>query len=880
MIKRCVLFLLVVFIVLNFVSATDYFSYQMNFPPGEARYHLQDINYSGSSLVVTVPTGFNLINYTSGGSVSGSNLSWGSGTNKNVEYTLQSPSNCQEGDIYYSEIYVSGSYVDKFVFVCVPDREIVNYKAEYGHGDSNYLDYDFISNESTTLFNLIRVFNIGHYLEGDNTAYNANISCSFERYPIRTFGRVDIEYFDDRISGDFFWDEISSGYWFRIGVLSQEISGKSIGDLYEVNCTELTYDFEHERVKARFEDKDIEIRSSLPLQITTSSNIDGLTYSIKNIEKYPLKGLVFKWKVGDRIKSVELNQLQPNEEVEYRLYLSGAGFVYLDADFIPSWYANSLKPRVYTQSSQDAFNGDASPLALIDVEQLLLEIQESQENNFRVEISDFVEIVPTNEYRIKVWIYDNEGKPINPDVVPRVDIYDSSRTVAYSNIALSEISTGIFEYNITIPNGSVTGVWESIVNVTVGGVSVYPSDYWKLKASPTKVEIVSILDNVVENITADVIIQNEGDAGYEYPYEYCIVINQENQCGGDDDVDYASAAKYLNSGEVWNPQLTLDVPVPGVYYFKVCAYWDGEKSCATKKFTAISPELPSPPGGGGGTVRTNLEIIEYPAKINVYQGDLEYATIRVKNVGGKHLENVELRIEGQIPGSWYEIMPAELDELYPGDEGVYIIKLKIPLDARPENYPLTLIAKSAEGYTDEAQVILDISPRIKVPEIEVVNVAASSSFLYKDQEGKVTIFLHNPLNEEASITSILQIPSGWWIKERSVTKIINARSAEVIEFEIIPRETGIFILNWTGVYGAESFGQEIYVNVIELGRTEILMPPSAVTYGYGNWPWWLILSLITLILALILWILLILNKRRRTVIITTRPRKPRFFLLR
>ena len=55
--------------------------------------------------------------------------------------------------------------------------KIVDYKVEYGHGCGNYIAQDepYISNETTTLFNLLRVWNIGNYLDPDEDAQNATI---------------------------------------------------------------------------------------------------------------------------------------------------------------------------------------------------------------------------------------------------------------------------------------------------------------------------------------------------------------------------------------------------------------------------------------------------------------------------------------------------------------------------------------------------------------------------------------------------------------------------------------------------------------------------------------------------------------------------------
>ncbi len=135
--------------------AFDYFTYRMNFPPGESRSHTQQINFSGN-LTITLPSGFSFSSSTHSYTTSGNNYTWQSNTPITMNYTITSPSNCTEGTIYESKIYNNETFIDDFVYVCINDENIVDYKVEYGHGCGNYLakDEPYISNESATLFNL------------------------------------------------------------------------------------------------------------------------------------------------------------------------------------------------------------------------------------------------------------------------------------------------------------------------------------------------------------------------------------------------------------------------------------------------------------------------------------------------------------------------------------------------------------------------------------------------------------------------------------------------------------------------------------------------------------------------------------------------------
>jgi hypothetical protein len=116
-------------------------------------------------------------------------------------------------------------------------------------------------------------------------------------------------------------------------------------------------------------------------------------------------------------------------------------------------------------------------------------------------------------------------------------------------------------------------------------------------------------DLTVPSIAANVTITNEGGGAFEYQYEWCVVSSQANQCGGDDDVYYASAAKLIAAGDSYNPTLTATVPNTGDYWFKVVVYYGTQASGASRTFTATT-EAAAPSGGGGGGVAKSLATTE------------------------------------------------------------------------------------------------------------------------------------------------------------------------------------------------------------------------------------------------------------------------------
>ncbi len=229
------------------------------------------------------------------------------------------------------------------------------------------------------------------------------------------------------------------------------------------------------------------------------------------------------------------------------------------------------------------------------------------QKQWTVYLSDFGEILAGNIYRAKLWVLNYESVPTDAYATPTLTIYDAVRNKVVENVEMTKISTGIYEYTYSVPSSAVQGVWETDVSIEVeSGKIIKRNDYWEVEGSPAQVKINSITDNTIPSISANVTISNEGSAGYEYQYEWCIVSSEDNACGGGDDIFYSSAAKYIQAGQDWNTTLDATVSSTGSYWFKVVVYYGAEKSGASQTFTAVEEEGVSP-GGGGGVIISEKE---------------------------------------------------------------------------------------------------------------------------------------------------------------------------------------------------------------------------------------------------------------------------------
>lgn len=223
----------------------------------------------------------------------------------------------------------------------------------------------------------------------------------------------------------------------------------------------------------------------------------------------------------------------------------------------------------------------------------------SQQDGWRVTMSDVDRQMASKVYRAKVVVLDYSATPTAAFAAPKITLYDALRNVVVTEANMTSIGTGVYEYTYTVPLAGEQGLWESVVTTEVeSGKTLTTNDYWEVTSSPAQVLINEVTDLTTPSILANVTITNEGLVGYEYDYEWCVVTDSGNPCGGGNDVYYASAAKFINPGEDFNTNLSATVPDAGNYIFKLVVYFGTENSKASRTFTATGDS--APPGGGGG----------------------------------------------------------------------------------------------------------------------------------------------------------------------------------------------------------------------------------------------------------------------------------------
>jgi len=597
--KILIFWILVIFVLSGSVSADSIYTNQINFAPSENRTHNQTISTINiSNVTVTLDSDFILLD--SDGTLVGENLSW---TNVNVgNFSIESPSGCVEGKVYRMPVTINEVFYKYFTFICIPDEKIVDHKAEYGHGDSNYLDsnYRYLPNINTSIFNLIRVFTYGSYFNPNEDGVNATIQCEFPDFLVMTRQKnqgTNIYHDNNIVNATFYWENLF-GNWFRVAPLEQELTGLNVGDTYNITCNDLVYKYSTGDIRAHFESISFEIRNTTPLNVIaiedTSLTDKSITYHIQNIEKYPIYDVEFIWKTSENDVYYEnIKEIEANETIAFQVFLTGNGNITLDSTFVPVWQYKSLKPIRYSQTYEDTFNftigdahidrilGNVNTSLIDDIYNNIITINNNINTTIGVvTLSDVERVIGSQEYSTELTIYDNQWNFVDDDLYPTILIKDPDGIII-ANETMWKVE-GVYKYTKTIVYGTV-GLYTTEVHTTVGGQEYIVFDKWTMISNPTEVTI-NVTSICEKEVCAELRITNEGYEDYEYIYYWWTSDEEFGDYGDITTVDKGQASKLIKPSETFVRTVCLQKPkTDEPHYFRAKTYY-GDYSFATDQY--------------------------------------------------------------------------------------------------------------------------------------------------------------------------------------------------------------------------------------------------------------------------------------------------------
>jgi hypothetical protein len=239
----------------------------------------------------------------------------------------------------------------------------------------------------------------------------------------------------------------------------------------------------------------------------------------------------------------------------------------------------------------------------------------------------------------------NLSEEVEITSLPKITLIDPLKNTIVTNVEAGLVSDKKYRYDFTTSPTNIAGIWAMRMSMEIDGEAKQYNSTWKLSNGRTEISINRIDISSAPTITANITITNEDSLAYEYPYEYCIVSTQTEQCRSSTNQAYSSGYKLLNAGESWNPSLSLTVSQSGTYWFKINAYYGTQSSAATKSFSfSLNPiQIPSETGGSSGT---NLAIKKSDGEFPILGNTINYP---------EHLMDVEVKIldnyKNVMPGS-------------------------------------------------------------------------------------------------------------------------------------------------------------------------------------------------------------------------------------
>jgi len=334
-------------------ATATYFYEPANIQPNQSRVYSISVSEPGN-ISVTLPAELGLLQ--------------GNLTSINSLQANLSSNPCTKGSIPRVTVSINGVPLYQLRFVCIPDEDLFNFKAELGHGNFNYLSTNKVpSNTEIEVYALWRSWNIGSYLVPNERAKNISMTCNYEPHQLGLTNSENVIISDNNITADCVFEDVNPS-WFRLCYLSQKIN-TTTGNTMQYSCNNMSQLYEHTRVFVPKTSAALEARSTIPLALSVTDSGNGIiTSTAKNTEKYELRDLNFVFDVGGYKEQRQLASLKPNESARYEVFAEGTGTFTTNVIFKPEWEFNSRSPEPFSQqqSSLYVYNNQTPRITYIE----------------------------------------------------------------------------------------------------------------------------------------------------------------------------------------------------------------------------------------------------------------------------------------------------------------------------------------------------------------------------------------------------------------------------------------------------------------------------------------------------------------------------------
>jgi len=311
-----------------------------------------------------------------------------------------------------------------------------------------------------------------------------------------------------------------------------------------------------------------------------------------------------------------------------------------------------------------------------------IEVTSAIGGGYTLEIAGSTEVETTYDYYVESK-FKQDATYTDPDTIT-ISIYDASGNLASGPSAMTQESTGQYNFTYTVGPSVTEGIWETIINATKSGTSYYINEFWNVVGGPFDVRDITVLNSSIDNLIINVTTENTGGANKDLTLVWNLTREDTGailHTGGETFMVPASSTRdwtiYPETTYVGQVRITM------------MGYYSGtEKAGAYEVFSTTSgtstPETPTTPsggGGGGGTTQTttepqttSLEISLLDPIIYVTKSIEKTIPFIIKNTGTLDITNIQIDFEN-LETSVYTFFPSTIEKISAGNEKGVQLKL-------------------------------------------------------------------------------------------------------------------------------------------------------------------------------------------------------------
>ncbi len=322
---------------------------------------------------------------------------------------------------------------------------------------------------------------------------------------------------------------------------------------------------------------------------------------------------------------------------------------------------------------------------------------------YSIDVAGYPEVEATGTYYVESN-FKQSGSYTSPDSMTII-LYDSAGNTII-NTAMTEKSTGIYNYSYAVGAAPMSGQWETIVNATKSSISYYTNEFWKVVGALFDVRDITIINPNITGLNISVILENIGNNPTDMDVHWNLtrIDNGASLDTGSETIGVGATpiTHYISPTTTYIGQVKITF---------IGIYLDTEKAGAYKTFSTITSGLycgdgicnngetcstcptdcgvcpvtpPSGGGGGGGTTTTptpNItEEIEKDTRLTIDAEEIIYVTknlvktttLKITNTGKTTLNNILLTLEN-LDKEMYAISPKTISSLKPQESATFEI---------------------------------------------------------------------------------------------------------------------------------------------------------------------------------------------------------------